>query len=214
MLQSMFPKVIGVNGTIGSGKSHFCELISREFGYKHLNCDKIFKEQILTNEMYKSVATKFFKDRYVNAFEFGNWNSSAISEHLFGNSIEKNMDAFNQLTRMFLFPILVQEINSNEKVVIEIATLKDNPISYLCDKIYCVYRSMGTIEQHVADVLKRDPNRNPNHLSNLISYQYKNSFGELIGNKDRYSNGYINDEKLIQKFKISIGMEEIAPTVH
>ena len=73
---------------------------------------------------------------------------------------------------------------------------------------------MGTIEQHVADVLNRDPNRNPNHLSNLISYQYKNSFGELIGNKDRYSNGYISDEKLIQKFKISIGMEEIAPTVH
>lgn len=198
----MFPKVIGVCGKIASGKSYFSKLISKEFGYKHLDCDKIFKDQLLTDEHFRKSLQKFFKRFGVIAFdESGEYNNKDIVGFIFSNT--NIMDEFNQITRTFLNPILINEIKNSEKVLIEMAMLEGNPIQYLCDEIFYISSTNITFEQVLNTCKKRNPNVNVGIVHYIFGYQDREfpsmfkPYTKVIVNEFENT----NNENLIEQFK-------------
>jgi len=198
----MLPKVIGVCGKIASGKSYFSKLISKEFDYKHLDCDNIFKTQLLTNEFYRKSLQKFFKRFGVIAFdESGKYNSKEIVVLIFSNT--NIMDEFNQITRTFLNPILINEIKNSEKVLIEMAMLEGNPIQYLCDEIFYVSSTNTTFEKVLNSCKKRNPNVDAGIVHYIFGYQAR----EFPSMFKTYTKVIVNEfektdnENLIEQFK-------------
>lgn len=109
-------EVIGVFVHIGSGKSHFSKLISEHYLYEYLDCDKIFKEQIIPNELFRKSITKLFKQIDVEPYVNDKWNVNELKQVLFIN--EPITEEFNDIVRTFLNPILQEHIRNNDRVLI------------------------------------------------------------------------------------------------
>ncbi len=204
----MLPKVLGVCGLICSGKSYFSKLISEKFGYKYLDCDSIFKNQMLHDIIFRESIQKFFKQYGIECFlEDGKYNSKDVSEFLFGWNSEEHLKEFNSVVRTFLNPLLHDQILKNEYVLIEMATLPDNPIKYLCDEIVCIYNKEHgnqVVDKFVSEVIKRDPNRKEFHVVNIMNNQYESissiPFEKCLNTYDVENQKYFSDEELIKSF--------------
>ena len=162
-------EVIGVFGHIGSGKSHFSKLISEHYLYEYLDCDKIFKEQIIPNELFRKSVTKLFKQIDVEPYVNDKWNVNELKQVLFIN--ESITEEFNDIVRTFLNPILQEYIRNNDRVLIEMATLPMNPIKYLCDKLFFVGYASDSPRDVVQVVQKRNPELTEEYIVRVLNYQ-------------------------------------------
>lgn len=201
----MSHNIIGVCGLICSGKSYFSKLISETFGYKYLDCDSIFKTQLLQDELFKMTIQNFFKQYNIKCFlDDGKYNSKDVSKFLFDQYSGNNLKEFNAVVRTFLNPILHKEISNNSKVLIEMATLPDNPIKHLCDHVVFVYNGKHSIDHNTlfSDVYKRDPNRK--YVHTMIYNQRKildsEYFDNYVNVYDIKNDKFVSDEELINNF--------------
>lgn len=199
-------KVIGVYGHIGSGKSHFSKLISEKFHYVYLDCDKIFKEQILSNELFRKSATKFFNQIKINAFVDGEWNVKELRHVLFIDEVVTN--EFNEIVRTFLNPILQEYIRNNARVLIEMSTILDNPIKHLCDKIFYIGYERYDVRIVLDTVQKRNPGLKEGIIIRVLNYQNrvfskntKDQFS-VIYSRD-FSDKWNSEEHLLEQFRES-----------
>lgn len=198
-------EVIGVFGHIGSGKSHFSKLISEHYLYEYLDCDKIFKEQIIPNELFRMSATKLFKQINVDAYVNDKWNVNELKQVLFIN--EEITEEFNQIVRTFLNPILQEHIRNNDRVLIEMATLTMNPIKYICDKLFCVCYEIYDVKTILDTVQKRNPELKEGIIIRVLNYQNriytsntKDKF-DVIYSRDYW--GWTPDKLLLEQFRAS-----------
>ena len=196
-------EVIGVFGHIGSGKSHFSKLISEKFDYVYLDCDKIFKEQIIPNELFRKSVTKLFKRINVDPYVNDKWNVNELKQVLFIN--ESITEEFNEIVRTFLNPILQEYIRNNDRVLIEMATLPMNPIKYLCDKLFFVGYEMYSVRDIVEIVQRRNPELKEGYIIRILNYQNRiytsntNDDYSMIYSRDYW--GWYTDTRLLEQFR-------------
>lgn len=109
--------VIGITGSIGSGKSTLSNIISKN-GYKVISSDDNAKTLMNNDSNLKSNLIKEFGINFYNSD--GTVNSSLVSEIVFGDSSESN-SKLEKLNRL-VHPLVI------EKMVDEIETLMNNDV--------------------------------------------------------------------------------------
>lgn len=81
------PPAIGICGRIGSGKSYIAKLLIDQ-GYRHVNADAVFKQEVLTNPDYRKDLSSFLSRIGICAFI-----SSVSGEHVFGSELSHADDS-------------------------------------------------------------------------------------------------------------------------
>ncbi len=129
-------RIIGVTGGIASGKSHVCSVIE-SMGYPVIDADEI--AMVLSqkgNKGYDAII-KAFGEEYLT--EDQQLNRQKLGKLIFKNSAARTL--LNQVTH----PMIIEEIKhrisliSDGLVFLEAPLLYESKLSYLCDKIICVF---------------------------------------------------------------------------
>jgi dephospho-CoA kinase len=126
----MAPPVIGVTGSIGTGKTTFCEFLAEEGG-RHLNADRIAKELMAPgHDGYQPVLDEFGTDI---TDEEGHVQADLLAEEVFSDS--EKLDRLEAI----LHPLVketVEEIVSEARdrfYVVDAPLLFEAGVDDLCD---------------------------------------------------------------------------------
>lgn len=202
--------IYGIFGIIGSGKTHVSKLIETRRNFHRISSDDIFKEWIKDSTYLKNLSD-FLLELDVDPLTNGVYDSARMFETMFSN---KEMDdnwplvkAINKFNFTYLYSDIVKilkDIPLDDNIIIEMATLPSSAISTICKQLFLIARPIYPV-----DILKRDPNRNLQIVSNLIAYQLERTecVSEIICNIDQKDLdtcapyiGYASDEKILEDF--------------
>jgi len=102
-----YTKKVAITGSIGSGKSAFCKVLS-EKGYPVVNADELSKELLVTN--------KEIKNKIIQAFGSESYNNNEINKKYIADkafSTPANVQKINSI----IHPVVISEVKKifNEK---------------------------------------------------------------------------------------------------
>ncbi len=142
--------IIGITGGIASGKSFVCTIL-KEQGFSVIDADEISRELSKRgNPLYEKIIECFGKE-YVNF-------DGELDRKSFGKMIFENEDERRKLNDIS-HPLIVEEMrkridkDSSPILFLDIPLLFEAKLSYLCDKIVCVYVNQAT---QIERLRKRD----------------------------------------------------------
>lgn len=142
--------IIGITGGIASGKSFVCTIL-KEQGFTVIDADEISRELSKRgNPLYEKIIECFGKE-YVNLD--GDLDRKSFGKMIFENEVERRK--LNDISH----PLIVEEMkkridrNPSSIIFLDIPLLFEAKLSYLCDKIVCVYVNQTT---QIERLRKRD----------------------------------------------------------
>ncbi len=156
--------ILGVTGSIGSGKSHFCNILAKQKSVRLLSSDaEVHRLYSQNAELVKQISKHFSKAVV----------KGKIDRKLLGEIVFKNPEKKKQLEDI-VYPLLAAERkkfiakalkDKIKLVVLEIPLLFENHLDALCDytiTLYCspalekarVMHRAGMTEEKYANILK------------------------------------------------------------
>ena len=181
-------KKIAITGSIGSGKSAFCKILS-EKGYTVVNADELSKELLVTNKDVKNkIIQAFGNESYIN----NEINKKYIADKAFSSSI--NVQKINSI----IHPVVVSEIKKifNEKegkekiIFVEAALIYEADMESMFEYVVLVTsnkgirkeRKIGNSSMTADEFEKRDMNQIPDSEKKKRAdfvFENNSSFDEL-----------------------------------
>ena len=167
--------LLGVFGTIGSGKSYFARLVADARGYQYISSDQVFKEHVQVRPDYMAALAAFFDSYGISAIKNdGSYDADAMTKLLFTRGPWYNpwkvLTAFNKVTRPFIVGAL-NEVILNKPTVLEMAPMVSlPPIWKACSLRFCVETDESPIEQ-LQRVRARDLQRDGSKSKFIYDYQ-------------------------------------------
>lgn len=163
------PKVFGVTGGIGSGKSTICRVF-QVLGIPVYNSDKRAKILMNEDEELHAQLVETFGDKVMKD---GVLNRDFLAEHVFNN--ENKLHKLNALVHPAVgkdFEKWVKKHKKTAYVVKEAALLVETGIYKSLDKLIVV---VAEKEERIRRVLKRDPFRTREEVLRIIANQSSDS---------------------------------------
>ena len=161
----MKPKLIGITGGIGAGKSTV-STICKHLGFKVYNSDQRAKEIVSEDSIIKKKLISFFGN---NIYKNGVLDRKFLSDKIF------NDKSSLQLINSIIHPAVKKDFNSwvinnsNEKILFkESALLFESGAYKELDKIILIVSDKNL---RVSRVLNRDQNRSKKEIESIIDKQ-------------------------------------------
>ena len=161
----MKPKLIGITGGIGAGKSTV-STICKHLGFKVYNSDQRAKEIVSEDSIIKKKIISFFGN---NIYKNGVLNRKFLSDKIFNDK-----SALQQINSI-IHPAVKKDFNSwvinnsNEKILFkESALLLESGAYKELDKIILIVSDKNL---RVSRVLNRDQNRSKKEIESIIDKQ-------------------------------------------
>ena len=154
--------VVGVTGSIGSGKSTVCRQI-RKMGYEVIDCDKIGHDILLSGHLGYTAVVEAFGTEVIG--------DEGIDRKKLGPIIWKNQ-AKRELLNQITHPIIKQEVirliekNHDDIVFMECPLLFETDFIELCDKSIVVYSDM---DNQIQRLMQRDGITFPEALNRIYA---------------------------------------------
>ena len=161
----MKPKLIGITGGIGAGKSTV-STICKHLGFKVYNSDQRAKEIVSEDSIIKKKLISFFGN---NIYKNGILNRKFLSDKIFND--KSSLEQIN----FIIHPAVKKDFtswvinNSNEKILFkESALLFESGAYKELDKIILIVSDKNL---RVSRVLNRDQNRSKKEIESIIDKQ-------------------------------------------
>jgi dephospho-CoA kinase len=161
----MKPKVIGITGGIGAGKSTV-STICKHLGFKVYNSDQRAKEIVSEDSIIKKKLISFFGN---NVYKNGVLDRKFLSDKIFND--KSSLQQINSI----IHPAVKKDFNSwvinnsNEKILFkESALLFESGAYKELDKIILIVSDKNL---RVSRVLNRDQNRSKKEIESIIDKQ-------------------------------------------
>ena len=161
----MKPKLIGITGGIGAGKSTV-STICKHLGFKVYNSDQRAKEIVSEDSIIKKKLISFFGN---NIYKNGVLNRKFLSDKIFND--KSSLEQINSI----IHPAVKKDFNSwvinnsNEKILFkESALLLESGAYKELDKIILIVSDKNL---RVSRVLNRDQNRSKKEIESIIDKQ-------------------------------------------
>ena len=161
----MKPKLIGITGGIGAGKSTV-STICKHLGFKVYNSDQRAKEIVSEDPIIKKKLISFFGN---NIYKNGVLNRKFLSDKIFND--KSSLEQINSI----IHPAVKKDFNSwvinnsNEKILFkESALLLESGAYKELDKIILIVSDKNL---RVSRVLNRDQNRSKKEIESIIDKQ-------------------------------------------
>ena len=161
----MKPKLIGITGGIGAGKSTV-STICKHLGFKVYNSDQRAKEIVSEDSIIKKKLISFFGN---NVYKNGVLNRKFLSDKIFND--KSSLKQINSI----IHPAVKKDFNcwvtnnSNEKILFkESALLFESGAYKELDKIILIVSDKNL---RVSRVLNRDQNRSKKEIESIIDKQ-------------------------------------------
>lgn len=161
----MKPKLIGITGGIGAGKSTV-STICKHLGFKVYNSDQRAKEIVSENSTIKKKLISFFGK---NIYKNGVLDRKFLSDKIFND--KSSLEQINSI----IHPAVKKDFNSwitnnsNEKILFkESALLLESGAYKELDKIILIVSDKNL---RVSRVLNRDQNRSKKEIESIIDKQ-------------------------------------------
>lgn len=161
----MKPKLIGITGGIGAGKSTV-STICKHLGFKVYNSDQRAKEIVSEDSIIKKKLISFFGN---NIYKNGVLNRKFLSDKIFND--KSSLQQINSI----IHPAVKKDFNSwvinnsNEKILFkESALLLESGAYKELDKIILIVSDKNL---RVSRVLNRDQNRSKKEIESIIDKQ-------------------------------------------
>lgn len=197
-------KVIGITGTIGSGKSYISSLFANK-GIPVIDTDEVYHALVDTHSETTSEIAEEFGATVLNSD--GSLNRGALAEIVFSD--KSKLKRLNEITHSRIKEVVLERLNVFEKngetaVVLEVPLMFESGFDKLCDEIVCVVASEQTRVQRLMsrngfsedEAKKRVKNQKDNDFyiekSTKIVYnetheaantRFTEIFGEILGIK-------------------------------
>jgi dephospho-CoA kinase len=142
---------IAVTGGIGSGKSTFCEYVSRE-GYFVLKADDLAKELLNSDNSIKSKIIRTFG---IEAYTANHVNKSFLAEKVFSNphSVQKINAIIHPRVIEETIRITDEKLKTVDVVFVEAALIFEAKMEHLFDYIIVI---VSDIEKRIERITGRD----------------------------------------------------------
>ncbi|KAG4303853.1 hypothetical protein PORY_002741 [Pneumocystis oryctolagi] len=131
--------VLGITGSIGTGKSTVSKILQSIRPWQLIDTDIVAKETILPgNKCYKKI-NNYFGKKIIK--EDGNININLLGQIVFSNPYERkilNKIVHPEVLKITLFRIFKAWIRGEDVVIIDVPLLFESGFDYLCGKIICV----------------------------------------------------------------------------
>jgi len=161
----MKPKLIGITGGIGAGKSTV-STICKHLGFKVYNSDQRAKEIVSEDSIIKKKLISFFGN---NVYKNGVFDRKFLSDKIFND--KSSLQQINSI----IHPAVKKDFNSwvinnsNEKILFkESALLLESGAYKELDKIILIVSDKNL---RVSRVLNRDQNRSKKEIESIIDKQ-------------------------------------------
>ena len=161
----MKPKLIGITGGIGAGKSTV-STICKHLGFKVYNSDQRAKEIVSEDSIIKKKLISFFGN---NIYKNGVFDRKFLSDKIFND--KSSLQQINSI----IHPAVKKDFNSwvinnsNEKILFkESALLLESGAYKELDKIILIVSDKNL---RVSRVLNRDQNRSKKEIESIIDKQ-------------------------------------------
>lgn len=161
----MKPKLIGITGGIGAGKSTV-SIICKHLGFKVYNSDQRAKEIVSEDSIIKKKLISFFGN---NIYKNGVLDRKFLSDKIFND--KSSLEQINSI----IHPAVKKDFNSwvinnsNEKILFkESALLLESGAYKELDKIILIVSDKNL---RVSRVLNRDQNRSKKEIESIIDKQ-------------------------------------------
>ena len=161
----MKPKLIGITGGIGAGKSTV-STICKHLGFKVYNSDQRAKEIVSEDSIIKKKLISFFGN---NVYKNGVLDRKFLSDKIFND--KSSLEQINSI----IHPAVKKDFNSwvinnsNEKILFkESALLLESGAYKELDKIILIVSDKNL---RVSRVLNRDQNRSKKEIESIIDKQ-------------------------------------------
>lgn len=149
--QRKIPFVIGITGSIASGKSSVLNYLKNHYqDYYYLDSDEIVHKLYEKPEIIQLIKTNFGEEFIEN----NQISRTKLGEYIFKN--EEQRTALNELIHPLVKESLIKEINKhqNDKIIfIDVPLLFEAKMTDLVDEIWCVYVSK---EEQLKRLIERD----------------------------------------------------------
>ncbi len=131
-------KIIGITGTIGSGKSYVA-LIMASRGLAHLDTDEIYHSLVSENTECSKKINEFFGDNVMS--DDGSVNRKELAKIVFSD--KKKLEQLNKITHEHVtkrVTELISELDAKGEraVLIEVPIMFESGFNKLCDSVICV----------------------------------------------------------------------------
>lgn len=146
----MKKKVIGITGSIGSGKSTVSRHL-KNLGFEIIDCDKISHEMLLPNNQGHKLVTNEFGSDILD--ELGYIVRKKLGDIVF--SCEEKREKLNEILHPLIKDEVKRKINNckDELVFIDCPLLFETDFYKLCDYTICVYVDM---DNQIRRIMQRD----------------------------------------------------------
>ncbi len=178
--------LIGITGTIGSGKSYIGKLIE-SIGYKVYDSDDFVKEAYQNNQILQLLEEEF------ECFNNGVFDKTKLKEILIKD--KKNIDKLNYIIHPYVIRRIKETSNTDELVFVQIPLLFECNLEFICDATVCVNVDNKLKETRL---LNRDK-ENYEFIKYLESLQFTQEKKSLLA--DFIVVNDCDDETLIKRLK-------------
>ena len=179
--------IIGVTGTIGSGKSSFCQMVS---GTTHINMDPLSHELLVDSQLPLAVQTR---EKIMN--RFGTCDRKKLGEAVFGNPEE--LAALNAILKEPMLTRLREKMAGKKGIIfLEGALLAEMNWLFLCNNRVILVKTPDP-EEHTRRLRARG--HSDEQIARRIASQY--DYDEKIAviakqmNKDQFGKCLIFDSQ-------------------
>ena len=198
-------KIIGLTGSIATGKSFVSSIIKNELNYPLIDADKLAREVVEINKPAYLEIVENFGEKILN--EDKALNRKALREIIF-NDIEKRK-LLNEITHKyirqeFLKKVEIYKSQNKEIIFYDVPLLFEAKIENQFYKIVLVYTPQ---EVQIKRLMKRDKisvKEAENTINNQISIEYKKNKSDFIIDNTREKSENNNDvvkEQIIEIIK-------------
>jgi pantetheine-phosphate adenylyltransferase len=197
--QKQGQRIIGVTGTIGSGKSTLC----KRLGHTHVNMDAI------AHQLYESETPMAVETRRIIKETFGTINRKEIGEIVFNNP-----DELKKLNAIYKEPLLTmirhKLATATGPIILEGALLVEMDWLFLCNNRVIIVKTPSQ-EEHERRLLSRGYSKEQitRRINSQYSYEQKLAGIEDRIKKDMFGNYRVVDSELTdlqeyeESFKLS-----------
>ena len=180
-------RIIGVTGTIGSGKSTLCKKMVMDFGAHHVNMDVIAHE-LLTSNLPIAMETR---EKVKEAF--GTLDRKVLGETVFAN--ESDLKLLNSIYREPMLTMLRDKLSTLKgPIVLEGALLVELDWLFLCNNRVIVVKTPSK-QEHVTRLSSRGYSSDQMERRINSQYTYDEKYGSITAaiGKDLYGKCIVVD---------------------